>query len=117
MKTEYILLIVAGGVFALLLLIYAIIALKDEKRKVEETRALTESYSPEKLTKMEYDVAFYDAADFRLDNNLETQRQVTIDDVLSEDAEANAARQEAAVYKRVGEGDVEVIAGKYNPSN
>ncbi|MCM1439459.1 MAG: hypothetical protein NC131_09725 [Roseburia sp.] len=116
MKSEYILLIVAGGVFALMLFIYLLYAIEKAKFERRNKEKLYKSYKPENLSKMEYDVAFYDRNVFSLVSR-EGERQVTIDDLLGDEAADMSQMTEASVFAQVEEGGVEEIRGNYNPSN
>lgn len=113
MKPEYILLICAGGVFVLLLFIYLLYAIEKAKLEKRNKEAIYKSYTPEQLRKMEYDVSFYDKNVFHLNNNL-TDRQVTIDDILTEESDDTAKLSEDAVFAQVEEGGVEEIKGKFS---
>lgn len=115
MKPEYILLICAGGVFALMLFVYMLYALEKAKFEKRNKEKLYKSYLPENLSKMEYDVAFYDKNVFTF-NNGETERQVTIDDLLSEDSADLSKMTEDSVFAQVEEGGVEEITGRFSQS-
>ena len=115
MKPEYILLICAGGVFALILFIYLLYAIEKAKFEKRNKEKLYKAYSPEKLSKMEYDVAFYNKNVFNLSNS-DSERQVTIDDLLGEDSSDMTKLTEDSVFAQVEEGGVEEITGRYSPS-
>ena len=117
MKPEYILLICAGGVFFLLVFIYVIYAIERVKAHRRNKEKIYKSYAPENLCKMEYDVAFYDKHVFHYGYNREAERQVTIDDLLSEDSDNMTQVTEEAVFTQVEDKSVEQINGSYNPSN
>lgn len=114
MEPEYIILISAGGVFVLLLLTYLIVALRSAKIQRRNQEILCESYSNEKLQKMEYDVAFYESNVF-FDYNRDEERQVTIDDVLTQN-EDRSRLAEQAVFASVEDENEEIVVGRYNPS-
>lgn len=114
MKPEYILLICAGGVFALLVFIYLIYAVEKSKSNRRNKEKLFKSYLPENLRKMEYDVAFYDKNVFHYGYGRETERQVTIDDLLSEEDDNFTQVAEEAVFTQVEDKGVEQISGNFN---
>ncbi len=116
MKPEYILLICAGGVFLSLLLIYSLVALERAKSDKKNKEKLHKSYSEENLCKMEYDVAFYDK-NFKFNSNRETERQVTIDDLLVENSGNEIKTSDAAVFTQIEDEGVEEIVGTYKPEN
>ncbi len=117
MKPEYILLICAGGVFALLVFIYLIYAIEKAKANRRNKENIIKSYSPENLQKMEYDVAFYDKNVFTYGYSREAERQVTIDDILTDEADNMTQVAEEAVFAQVEDKGVEQINGKFNPAN
>lgn len=113
MKPEYILLICAGGVFVLLLFIYLIYAIEKAKAEHRNKANIARSYLPENLSKMEYDVAFYDKNVFHYGYNSEAERQVTIDDILVDDTDNIAHMTEEAVFTQVEDKGVEQIKGNF----
>lgn len=117
MKPEYILLICAGGVFALLVFIYVIYAVEKAKAYRRNKDKILKSYLPENLQKMEYDVAFYDKNVFNYGYGSELERQVTIDDILTEDADNTTQVAEEAVFTQVEDKGVEHIKGNFNSGN
>ena len=117
MKPEYILLICAGGVFFLLLFVYLIYAIEISKANRRNKEKIYKSYAPENLQKMEYDVAFYDKNVFHYGYSREAERQVTIDDILSDEADERTQVAEEAVFAQVEDKGVERIKGKYNSAN
>lgn len=117
MKPEYILLICAGSVFVLLVLIYMIYAIEKSKSERRNKENIIKSYMPENLQKMEYDVAFYDKNVFRYGYGKDTERQVTIDDILSEETDNMAQLTEDAVFAHVEDKGVQQIKGNYNRAN
>ena len=117
MKPEYILLICAGSVFVLLVLIYMIYAIEKSKSERRNKENIIKSYMPENLQKMEYDVAFYDKNVFRYGYGKDTERQVTIDDILSEETDNMTQLTEDAVFAHVEDKGVQQIKGNYNSAN
>lgn len=116
MKPEYILLICAGGVFLILLFTYILYAAQKSKAEKRNKEKIYNSYLPENLCKMEYDVAFYDKNMFHFNYKRAAERQVTIDDILSDSSGDVGSMAESAVFAQVEEGGVEQINGKFNPS-
>ena len=117
MKPEYILLICAGSVFFLLVFIYFIYAVEKAKYKHRDMENIYKSYLPENLHKMEFDVAFYDKNVFHYGYGQESERQVTIDDILTEENDDAAHITEEAVFTQVEDKGVEKIYGKFNRDN
>lgn len=114
MEPEYILLITGGGVFVLLLFIYLIYAIEKAKAEHRNRTNMLKSYLPENLQKMEYDVAFYDKNVFQYGgNSREAARQVTIDDLLSDEADNITQMTEEAVFTQVEDKGMEQITGRY----
>lgn len=118
MKPEYVLLISAGGVFALLLLIYMITAIYQYRKNKRKQRAIIESYSDENIRRMDYDFAFSSDGSFGPLHAAEPG-QVTIDEVLDAteiDANAAAARPVSdANFSKIENEGVEEITGTYKP--
>lgn len=117
MKPEYILLICAGGVFVLLVFIELLYAIEKAKINKRNKEKILKSYLPENLQKMEYDVAFYDKDVFNYGYSREAERQVTIDDILSDGEDSVTQIAEEAVFSQVEDSGVEQIKGKFNPAN
>ena len=113
MAPEYILLICAGGVFALLLFIYLIYAIEKAKAEHRNKLNISKSYLPENLSKMEYDVAFYDKNVFQYGYQRESARQVTIDDILVDETDNMTQMTEEAVFTQVEDKGVEQITGNF----
>lgn len=113
MEPQYIVAIVAGGLFCLALLIYSIINAKRRKQENILRMRLDEAYSDNSLVKMEYDFAVYDEETERL---LEKERgvvdkQITLDDVLP-DKKGSSLDE---VFVKLGAEGMEEITGNYNP--
>lgn len=109
METQYIIAIVAGGLFLLSLFIYSILNAKRRKHEYRLRTRLDEAYSDENLVKMEYDFAVYDEETERL---LESgkggmEKQMTLDDVLPEG--------KSEVFAKIDTEGMEEITGNYNP--
>lgn len=117
MELEYILLICAGGVFLLLVFIYMIYAIEKAKANRRIKEKIYKSYTPENLQKMEYDVAFYDKNVFKVSYASEADRQVTIDDLLTDEPDNIAQMTEEAVLTQVEDKGMEEIVGKFDPTN
>lgn len=117
MEPEYILLIVAGGVFALLLLICCLIEFKRSSQHLHDKEQLLKSYSSDNLKTMEYDVAFYDKKDLKLDFNTVGDEQMTIDDVLNQADDHKEEKMKKAVFSQLEEHGLQVIKGNYRPQD
>lgn len=117
MKPEYILLICAGGVFLSLLLVYLLVALERSKSEKKNKQNLHKTYMEENLRKMEYDVAYYDKKSFKFNYNRDTERQVTIDDLLVENSDDAIKTSDAAVFTQIEDEGVEEIVGTFKPEN
>lgn len=113
MKPEYILLISAGGVLVLLLFIYLIYAIEQIKTEHRNKTNIAKSYLPENLSKMEYDVAFYDKNVFHYGYQRDAERQVTIDDILVDENDDMPQITEEAVFTQVEDKGVEQIRGNF----
>ena len=114
MEWQYILLICAGGVFLLITIVYLLAALDRKNADKRNMNAILDSYSEEKLRKMEYDTAFYDKNVFKASFVRDSERQVTIDDVLAETDDDMTQLAEQAVFTQVEDEGKEVIRGNYN---
>lgn len=112
MKPEYILLIVAGGVFLVLVFFYLLTAYETRKNKNRITDKILKSYTEENLRQMEYDVVFYDE---KIHGHREgdEEKQVTIEDLLSQSVEVNSPNA-SPVYIQLEDKGVEEIVGTYN---
>ncbi|MDE6690697.1 MAG: hypothetical protein K2K04_01885, partial [Clostridia bacterium] len=71
------------------------------------------AYLPENLSKMEYDVAFYDKNVFHYGYKPEAATQVTIDDIMSEETDNLNQITEEAVFTQVEDKGVEQIKGNF----
>ena len=113
MEPEYILLICAGGVFVLLLFIYLIYAIEKLKAEHRNKANIAKAYSPENLSKMEYDVAFYDKNVFHYGYKKEVETQVTIDDIMGDETDNATQMTEEAVFTQVEDKGVEQTKGNF----
>lgn len=117
MKPEFILMIIAGSIFVVMLLICCIVEFRRSNMHVREREQVKKSYEGENLKKMEYDVAFYDKKEFKLNFNSVGDEQVTIDELLSEDKERAEKSAQRAVFTQLEEDGVDVIKGAYRPAD
>ena len=115
MKPEYILLICAGGTFLILLLTYLIVAAQRAKADKRNKTLLSYFFNDENLRKMEYDVAFYEKNVFWFNFTRENERQVTIDDLLIQNAGDMSRLTEEAVFTQLEDEGVEEVKGTYRP--
>ncbi len=117
MEPMYVVLICAGGVFALFFIFYLIYAIESYKIRTRNEIALKDAYSEKNLTKMEYDVAFYDGDTYETLYGGNVNRQVTIDEVLSENQrdEESVSKAQRAIFTQVEDEGSKNIIGTYNP--
>lgn len=116
MTPEIILFICTGCLFVFLLFIYMFIAIGSRKRDKRNMEKLLKTYNDDAVRKMEYDTAYYDKnADWFI-NGESSDRQVTIDDLLSESDEDSASSDKALFVHVEAEG-IEDIHGNYHPGN
>lgn len=77
---------------------------------------LLKTYNNDNVRKMEYDTAFYDKKAEWFMSGEDSARQVTIDDILSENDEENSnSDQELFLHLEVK--GIENICGNYSPGN
>ena len=60
MEPQYIVAIVSGGIFLILILTYIILRVLRDKKELREKARISQIYNDEALEKMEYDFAMYD---------------------------------------------------------
>ncbi|MGN0814069.1 MAG: hypothetical protein ACI4MH_02410 [Candidatus Coproplasma sp.] len=115
MEPIYIIMICSGGVFLILLTAYILYYAKQRKIKLNERQRLLEAYSDDKITKMEYDLAFYDEETRRLLGGA-TEGQVTIEDILSSEKssiEEATKKTDEAIFNKIENEGVEEITGNF----
>lgn len=115
MESVYIVMICAGGLFVLLLLAYVAHYAKQRKIQARKKTRLDEAYSDEKITKMEYDLAFYDEETLKLLGGAQ-EGQVTIDEILSGEkpiVESTTKKTDEALFNKIENEGVEEITGKF----
>ena len=111
MEAKYIAMIVIGGIFALLFLVYLVYQINRTNENVHDQRARQIYYSSKSLNKMEYDIAFPSTGNAALQSG---EEQVTMDEVINEGG--NSSSFEMPIFD-VSEFEVsKVIIGKYNPN-
>lgn len=111
---QYIILIVSGGVFGFLLLLYGALAIERDKLNKRNNEKLADSYKEQNLRKMEYDIAFYDGSN----RGTENVSQVAMDDLLSDGkASEEAHLSERAVFTQIEYEGIKEIKGNYNPES
>lgn len=111
---QYIVLIVSGGIFGFLLLLYGVLAIEKDKLNKRNNEKLSDSYKEKNLRKMEYDIAFYDGKHSRREN----VSQVAMDDLLSDGkASEEAQLSENAVFAQIEYEGIKEIKGNYNPES
>ena len=108
MEPQYIVAIVCGSVFLILLFVYIILRVIKNKRELKAKAQLSEVYNDEALAKMEYDFAVYDEESSELLGE-QTKREghTTIDEELDVPPEE--------VIAKVDSEGMEEITGNYKP--
>lgn len=109
--------IVAGGVFAVMLLICCLIEFRRARASIQDKERLQKAYSEDNLKKMEYDVAFYDKSDMKLDFNSIGDEQVTIDEVLNQGKGNSEEDAQKAVFTHFEDNGIKSIKGRYRPTD
>lgn len=107
--------ICAGGLFIILLFAYILHYINQKKIDKLNRQRLNEAYSDKNITKMEYDLAFYDEETLRLLGRA-TEGQVTIDEVLTVDGatvDAATKKTDDAIFNKIENEGVEEITGNY----
>lgn len=117
MKPEIILLICAGGVLFFLLLVYAVVSIRLSKARQRENKALLQSYSNGSLQKMEYDVAFYERDAFKIFRTGDTARQMTIEEILSDDEKSLEQLTQKAIFSQLEDEDGKILIGRFNSTD
>lgn len=118
MELIYIVSIVVGSIFGLLVLICIALAAIREQKSENRMAAIRKMYAAPDLNKMEYDTAFYDddIADM-LFGNQPVEKQVTIEEVLTEKNTFNQTAQQESVFSKIDVEGLEEITGNYNPDD
>lgn len=116
MKPEIILFICSGCLFVFLWFLYALIAFESRKRDKRYKEKLLKNYSNDNIRKMEYDTAFYDKKAEWFIKGEDSDRQVTIDDILNENVDG-AADCDKAIFVHLEVKGIEDICGNYSPGN
>ena len=113
MNPEYIIAIVTGGVFLILLLSFVIVYGVRRSNHKKFQKQLDEAYLGGNLAKMEYDFAAYDEETEKILERLSAgaEKQVTIDDVLSD----NKSALPEDVFAKIDTEGLEEITGNYKP--
>lgn len=111
MEAKYIAMIVIGGIFALLFLIYAAYQIDLITDNIHNDRARQIYYSSKNLTKMEYDIAFPSNSS----SAHQSEEQVTMDEVINQ--AATSPDFEMPVFDVSEFEGSKLIVGKYNPNN
>ncbi len=116
MEVEYIVAIVSGGVFLLLLVLYIVMYFRGKKREEMQWENISKMYASRNLVKMKYAFAAYDAETEKIiaEKQSGDDSQITIDDLVR--AEAAAAAVENVLSNVESEG-VEEITGNYKSEN
>lgn len=117
MEPLYILFVSAGGVFFVLLFAYTFFGIKSRWYKSKTKRDISKAYNDKNLSKMEYDFAFYNGDLYSRDNHDKLAKQVTIDDVLSGEAESSEEVDELSRFNPIEEVKENVVVGNYDPES
>jgi len=117
MEPLYVLFVSAGGVFLFFLFAYILVRIETAKKNMETKRRIFKSYSDKNLAKMEYDFAFYNGDLYSRDSVDDLVKQVTIDDVLSGEADSRQEEDELSRFNPIEEVKENVVVGHYNPES
>jgi hypothetical protein len=117
MDPQYILLICAAGVFALLLIIYIISSIEHWSWNRRDERELRQSYLDSNLKKMDYDLAL--GGDENRNATDKKEGQLTIDEVMTSDGKSVddefARKAEEVLFAKIENEGMEEIVGHYKP--
>ncbi|MGN1060896.1 MAG: hypothetical protein ACI4QN_04110 [Candidatus Coproplasma sp.] len=111
MEPKYIVMIVVGSIYALLLLLYLGFLIERTNEKIHDERARQIYYSSKHLTKMEYDIAFPTSVG---SVGQSEEEQVTMDEVINSNDKPVTDFEMPIFSVTEFEGSKE-IEGKYNP--
>lgn len=112
MELIYILSIIAGSLFAIMLIIFLCMYVNDSRKFNAKQNELRQMYADKNTPKLDYDFAVYDEeVQRKLQNSEIEDGQITIDDVMRAD---NTVTDET-VFASVEVEDVEEITGNYQP--
>lgn len=113
MELIYILSIVAGSLFVLMLLIFLCMYINGVRKLNAKQNELRKMYSDKNTPKMDYDFAVYDEeVQRKLQSGVMEDGQLTIDDVMRA---GNTQTVDETVFASVELEDVEEITGNYQP--
>lgn len=101
--------IVMGGIFTFILLVYLAMSIERMNDRIHFERAQQVYYTSPNLAKMEYDIAFYTK-----EAQSEDKQQVTMDEVIN-DKDKSGVDIEVAVFNPIEFEDRKEIIGHYNP--
>lgn len=107
MEPQYIVAIVSGGIFLILILTYIILRVIRDKKELREKARISQIYNDEALEKMEYDFAMYDEESSEILS--EQSRREGYTDVNEEPV------QHEEVFAKVDSEGMEEITGNYKP--
>ncbi len=112
MEPKYIVAIVVGGIFFIMLVTYVIFTVRIGYLEKLRRSEIEKMYSDKNLVKMDYDFAIYDEETAKLlAENERKSGQLTIDDVL---ADSGLAVDES-VFGTIDSEGLEEITGNYKP--
>lgn len=104
MTTPYIIIIVAGSLYALLFFIGLIVYVYGRQKQFEKQRMIEAMYADPGLAKMDYDFSMYDERTSRLISVSHSDGQLTIDDLIADNTPGTF------------EEGMEEITGTYKPA-
>ncbi len=108
MEAQYIVAIVSGGIFLILILTYIILRVIRDKKELREKARISQIYNDEALEKMEYDFAMYDEeSDELLNEQSSHEGQAAVNE--------EPAVQHEEVFAKVDSEGMEEITGNYKP--
>ncbi len=117
MEPLYILFVSAGGVFLFFLFAFLLMNIENWKHNMRTKRDISKAYNDENLAKMEYDLAFYDGDLYSRRSHAELAKQVTIDDVLSGEADSTEEVDELSRFNPIEEVKDNSVVGLYDPES
>ena len=117
MEPLYILFVSAGGVFLVLLFAYFLVGIESLRYKAKTKKNIHKAYNDKNLAKIEYDCAFYDGDLYSREHSSEHAKQVTIDEVLSGEAEGKDEEDELSRFYPIEEVHENVVIGHYDPES
>lgn len=108
MESKYIVAIISGGIFIILLLIYIILKAVRNKRELKERVRISEIYKDKELPRIDYDFAAYDEESSEIfGEGSKREKHTTIDEELDTPLDE--------VFAKIDSEGMEEITGNYQP--